>query len=283
MTTSRPSILKFMLTSFGTLSAVTVGSAYYALQIEPKRVNVKRLTIPLRRLPPLFDGFSIAHITDLHFGGWMNGERMTALAARINALKPDVVAITGDFASRINTTIARQLTDSLRELDAREGAYAVLGNHDHWTDVQAVSDAIREAGIQLMLNQSAMIERDGQHLVLAGVDDIWENRQDLDAALNGVSTDSCIILLAHEPDYADEVVQDGRVDLQLSGHSHGGQIRLPFIGALVLPVLAKNYNLGLYTIQDLKLYVNPGLGMLDPPVRFLCPSEITHITLRSTR
>jgi predicted MPP superfamily phosphohydrolase len=177
--------------------------------------------------------------------------------------------------------ISRQICESLRELDARDGIYAVLGNHDHWTDVQAVSDAIREAGIQLMINESAMIERDGERLYIAGVDDIWENKQDLDAALSDIPTDSCVILLAHEPDYADTAATDGRIDLQLSGHSHGGQIRLPLIGAPVLPVLAKHYDQGLYTIQDMKLYVNRGLGMLDPPVRFLCPSEITCMTLRS--
>ena len=265
------------------LIATTLGSVLYALRIEPYRVNVEHITVSLRRLPRQLDGLRFVHISDLHFGGWMNGKHMIGLSSRINELGPDCIVITGDFATRINKDIARQITESLRELDARDGVYAVLGNHDHWTDVQAVSDAIRSAGIQLMMNESAMIERDGKRLYLAGVDDIWENKQDLDTALNGIAMDSCVILLAHEPDYADEVAIGGRVDLQLSGHSHGGQIRLPIIGAPVLPVLAKNYDQGLYTIQDMKLYVNSGLGMLDPPVRFLCPSEITCITLMSTR
>jgi uncharacterized protein len=281
VTMPRRDFLKMLLSATGLLAATTLGGAAYSLFLEPYRIHISRLEITLPRLPQAFNGLTLVHISDLHFGGWMNATRMIGTAHLINTLQPDLIAITGDFVSRINPTVAAELTASLQVLDARYGVYGILGNHDHWTDTEMVSQAIRSAGIQLLVNESSVIERNGQRLTIAGLDDIWENRQELDAALHGVPQDSCVIILVHEPDYAKTVAEDGRVDLQLSGHTHGGQIRLPLIGSPVLPILGKNYDQGLFTIQNMQLYVNRGLGMLDPPVRFRCSPEITHITLRT--
>jgi uncharacterized protein len=111
---------------------------------------------------------------------------------------------------------------------------------------------------------------------------VWEAKNDLVTALDGIPDDAATVLLAHEPDYADTVAIDQRVSLQLSGHSHGGQVRLPFYGALALPWLGEHYDMGLYDIDGLKLYVNRGVGMIAPYVRFNCRPEITEITLRAT-
>lgn len=259
----------------------TIGGYAYSSEIEPYQIDITHRTFPLQRLPSAFNGFTITQISDLHFGDWMTFEHMLSVVEKVNQLESDIIVITGDFVSAIYSTTADNITNSLRQLQAEHGVYAVLGNHDHWTNAQTVSNAIRASGTQLLVNEHTTFERNGEQLYLAGVDDIWEDMQDLEGALDGIPDDSCIVLLAHEPDYADTVAQDGRVSLQLSGHSHGGQVRLPFIGALILPNYGRNYDMGDYTIDDLTLYVNRGVGMIQPSVRFNCPPEITHITLET--
>ena len=155
---------------------------------------------------------------------------------------------------------------------------ACLGNHEHWTDADAVAGALADAGITVLRNAAQEI-REG--LWVAAVDDVWEQHADLEKALDKVPTGATIVLLAHEPDYADEVAADGRVSLQLSGHSHGGQVRLPFVGPPALPYLGRKYPAGLYRVGGTWLYVNRGVGALGPPVRFNCRPEVTLLTLRA--
>lgn len=274
---------RFFQLSLGTsVSVVTAGTGglVYSTLIEPDAIEITRRTIRLHKLPPAFDGFTIVQISDLHMGEWMTLERMLSAVERVNALDADVVAITGDFVTLIRRTTPDQITTALRQLRAREGVIGILGNHDHWTNAGIVSQAVRDSGAQLLINEHRTIQRSDSTLYIAGVDDIWDNQHDLDAALRGIPEDACAILLAHEPDFADHVASDGRVALQLSGHSHGGQVHLPLIGSPILPYLGRKYYLGQYTINQLTLYVNRGLGVVDPFVRFNCPPEITHFTLR---
>lgn len=280
---TRRSFLKFSLQSTGVLALLGVGSAVYATRIEPNALVVEPVTVQLDRLPSAFDGLTIAHISDLHFGGWMNAERMATVVKRINALNPDVVAITGDFVTRITPQMAHEMAQTLGQLCAPEGVFGVFGNHDHWTNAQRVGDALAAGGVRVLVNESVTLHRDGAVLVIAGLDDIWENRQDLNAALRDSPPGAAVVLLVHEPDYAHTVAEDGRVGLQLSGHTHGGQIRLPGIGALVLPQLGRDFDQGLFRLEGgLQVYVTRGVGMLSPAVRFLCPPEITLITLKTS-
>jgi predicted MPP superfamily phosphohydrolase len=158
--------------------------------------------------------------------------------------------------------------------------YAILGNHDHWTDADEVARALQTQPITVLRNAAIPIDRGGARLWIAGVDDVWERHADLDQALRLVPADQATILLAHEPDYADLAAQYS-VDLQLSGHSHGGQVQLPFFGSPILPYLGRKYPRGLYQIGSLQLYTNRGLGVVSPPVRFNCRPEITLFTLTS--
>jgi hypothetical protein len=261
------------------LSVASLGTAFYSTEIEPETVQVERVTVGIRHLPPAFEGTTVVQISDLHLGAWMNRERLEDVVRRVNALAPDLIAITGDFVSEVLSHTLDDIRGALRGLRAAEGIYGVLGNHDHWTQPRNITQAAHDAGINMLFNQHAVIRRQGQYLFVAGVDDIWEHLHDLDAALRGVPKDGCVLLLAHEPDFADTVAADDRVALQLSGHSHGGQVRLPLVGAPVLPRLGQKYDAGLYTIDALKLYVNRGVGMIYPAVRLNCPPEITHLTL----
>jgi hypothetical protein len=275
---TRRSFLKAALyTSLG-ISLTGLGGTIYATRLEPYGLAVTRVDVPLRNLARAFAGMKLAQISDLHLGEWMTPQRETAIVQTVNALNPDVVLITGDFVSLVDDAIADELTEMLRGFAAP--VYACLGNHDHWTDAPTVSAAVLRAGVQLLRNEHAVIARGNQALYIAGVDDIWERQHDLDAALAGIPQDSAVILLAHEPDYADEVALDGRVGLQLSGHTHGGQVRLPFVGAPLLPRLGQKYSAGLFQVGEMALYVNRGVGMIAPYVRFGCAPEITLLTLQ---
>lgn len=276
---SRRQFLRYSLGGVLGLGLPAIGGAVYATRIEPYYLDITRITLPLPRLAPVFDGYTIAQISDWHIGGWMMPARMLDIAAVVSDLNVDLIVVTGDFVNGLWPSAVDDIAAILDGLQAADGVYAILGNHDHWTDAPTIRRAIRASRAHLLGNESTAIRRGAARLYLAGVDDIWERQHDLDAALADVPPGAATILLAHEPDFADEAAATGRIDLQLSGHSHGGQVRLPIKGALILPYLGKKYDQGLYDVNGMTLYVNRGLGMTAPFVRFGCPPEITHITL----
>jgi uncharacterized protein len=279
---SRRRFLKLAARGIAAGGLGAIGGGAYITQIEPAFVSVSQLEIKLPHLAPASDGLTLAQISDLHLGEWMNRDRLLSVVRQVNALTPDIIAITGDFVSVLNPTVTADLAFCLSELKAREKIVASLGNHDHWTDAATVRRVIAQVPqIQLLDNSNIRLERSGASLYIAGVDDIWEKCHDLGKALADIPTSQPIILLAHEPDYADEAAAVGRVGLQLSGHTHGGQFCIPGIGALVLPPLGLKYASGLFDVQGMALYVNRGLGMVRPLVRFNCRPEITLFTLRS--
>lgn len=254
--------------------------------LAPNRPQIVRREIALRRWPVRFDGFTVALLSDFHYDPLFSVHPLRSAIGMVNALHPDLIALTGDFVSvplfghsAAAAAAAEPCAQLLRQMQAPHGLWAVLGNHDAFTDPDRVTDALHGAGIKVLSNQSLPIERDGARFWLGGVDDLLGQTADLDATLHNVPADEAAILLAHEPDYADYVA-GYPVDLQLSGHSHGGQVRLPLAGPLFLPELAKKYVWGLYKISNLTLYTNPGLGTVNIPVRMNCPPEITLLTLR---
>ncbi len=265
--------------SYASMGGVGIGSATWATDVDQLALETTSTTIPLPNLPPVFDSLTIAHISDLHFGDWMNRERITAVIEGVNALQPDVIAVTGDFVSIIWDDTPALISETLAALHAREAVVVVLGNHDHATNAQVVGQAVRDGRARLLINEHMTLQRDGAALYFAGVDDIWFRQHDLDATLSGIPSNAPVVLLAHEPDFADEVTPTGKVGLQLSGHSHGGQVRLPFIGAPVLPRLGEKYDMGLYDLGSMALYVTRGVGMVPPYVRLNCRPEIARIEL----
>ncbi len=276
---SRRRFLRLTLGGIASMGALGIGASAYATRVEPYRLTITRLTIPLAHLSPLFAGFTIAQISDLHFGSWMTLEWMLNVVDQVNALAPDLIAVTGDFVSALGGDIPDQISRALSALRARDGVVAVLGNHDYWTYAPTVRRAVREAGALLLDNTHLALQRSPAALYIAGVDDIWEAQDDLSKALRGVPDRAATVLLAHEPDYADRSARTGRIGLQLSGHSHGGQVRLPGYGAPILPRLGQKYDMGAYQIGEMALYVNRGIGMTAPHVRLNCPPEITLLTL----
>ena len=253
------------------------GSVYSAF-IEPQWLSVERIEVPLARLPHELDGFTIAQLSDLHHGPYVGNAEIRSAVEATNQLHPDAIVLTGDYITRE----ADRMDDCARELGALtapDGVYATLGNHDHWSSPEHIARALEINSIPVLMNDAVPIDRNGARLWIAGVDDVWQRRADLDTALRHVPATEPTVLLAHEPDYA-ELAKRYPVDLQLSGHSHGGQVRLPFYGAPILPYLAKIYSIGLERADAMWVYTNRGIGVVSPPVRFNCRPEVTLLTLR---
>jgi hypothetical protein len=238
------------------------------------------MTLPLTGLPKAFEGLVLAHLSDLHFNSWTTPERFAEVVKMVNAQSPDVIAITGDFIDR-RTTGAQflQIIEQLGRLEAEFGVFAVLGNHDHWRDAALVRELLGKSSVQELPNRAFPIHRDGEMLTICGLDDVMENMQDLPALLADMPESGCAILLVHEPDFADTISPIGRFALQLSGHSHGGQVSIPFYGPPVTPRLAQNYPRGLYQVGEMMLYTSTGLGMVPPLLRLNCRPEAAVFTL----
>ena len=258
------------------------GGFFYARELETRRVEVRSVELTLPRLAPEFDGYRLVQIGDFHLDDWSKPERLHRVVEKVNEQRPDLVAITGDFASYSARELdAEQLIEALRALGACDGCVAILGNHDYLTDIKLVRRCIREGGVEELINGVRTLRRDEAALHVAGIDDVMEGNSRLDLVLEQLLEEGAAILLAHEPDFADVSAATGRFDLQLSGHSHGGQVTVPFLRRLVLPPFSQRYTRGLYDVRGMIQYTNRGLGFVHARLRFLCRPEITVITLRS--
>jgi uncharacterized protein len=258
---------------------------------ESYRLQLKKIEIPLRRLPHQFDGFTIVQLSDFHYEEEFSAFPIRRSVELVNSLHPDLVVFTGDFvtapmfrfgrhAALVAANAVFPCAAVLSGIKARMGSFAILGNHDAYSNPALVESGLRSHGIPLLKNSRVPIERGGGRFWLAGVDDALEGQPDLAAAIAKIPPGETIILLAHEPDFADEAALTP-VDLQLSGHSHGGQIWIPGVGAPWLPPLARNYPRGFYKIENMVLYTNVGIGTIRAPIRINCIPEVTHITLRA--
>ena len=246
-----------------------------------------RREIALRRWPSQLEGFTIALLSDLHYDPHFSSHPLKAAIGMVNALHPDLIVLTGDFVTVPSfdgddekaAAKAEPCAALVQQMRATHGLWAVLGNHDCDTDPDRVTGALVSQGIAVLANRSVPIESKGGRFWLSGLNDIMSGTPDLNATLANVPRDEATVLLAHEPDFADYAAHHP-IDLQLSGHSHGGQVRIPFLPPLYLPHLGRKYFMGLYKIGPLTLYTNPGLGTIGPPIRLNCPPEITLLTLR---
>jgi len=253
--------------------------------LEPNRPRLVRRQFFLPRWPEQLNGFTVALLSDFHYDPYFSVHPLHSAIGMVNELHPDLIALAGDFVSvpfvgddRKGALAAEPCARLLRQMSAPHGLWAVMGNHDDGTDRQHVTRALQEQNISVLANQSEPIERDGGRIWLAGVNDVLGKTADLTTTLRLVPSGEAVVLLAHEPDFADYASRFP-IDLQLSGHSHGGQVRLPFLPPLYLPPLAKKYILGTYQVGPLTLYTNAGLGTVDVPLRLNCPPEVTLLSL----
>ena len=257
-----------------------------SILLEPNRPRIVRQEFFLPRWPERLNGFTVALLSDFHYDPYFSAHPLHAAIPMVNGLRPDLIVLGGDFVSvpligdeKKAAFAAEPCARLLRQMTAPHGLWAVMGNHDDGTDLKHVTRALQAENIQVLANQSAAIERDGARFWLSGVNDVLSKTADLSKTLIPVPAGEAIILLAHEPDFADEASRFP-IDLQLSGHSDGGQIRGPLLPPLYLPTMAKKYVWGAYPLGPLTLYTNAGLGTVAVPMRLNCPPEITLLTLR---
>ncbi|GAB5492514.1 MAG: metallophosphoesterase [Phototrophicaceae bacterium] len=254
----------------------------YATLIEIKWFEITEPDLHITGLHPTLDGYRIVQLSDIHMDSSMTRERLKKIAIMVNDLKPDLIVITGDFVSYEVEYVTEDLRDALSNFQAKDGVFAVMGNHDHLTGVERVRDILKDIGIQELENDYVKIEGDNGYFYLAGVDDLSSQKARLDILLPKIPDDAPVILLAHAPDFADVAAATGRFALQLSGHTHGGQVQIPYIGTLYGPEHGHVYQDGLYDVGNgLQVYVSRGVGTVTLPIRFNCRPEITHITLSS--
>jgi predicted MPP superfamily phosphohydrolase len=268
----------------GTIAA---GFTLYAGEIARHELDVVPRPIPIKDLPGAFHGYRIAQISDIHLDEFTEPFFFERVVHRINELAPDLVLITGDFITHGSLTFiaGRHAVHRCAEILTTLTAplrYAVLGNHDVAVNAPMVIEALTSHGTPVLVNQYVAIEKNGDRLWICGLEDPGTSHPNLDLTIPA-KPDAPVILMSHEPDYADTIVEHPRgplVDLVLSGHSHGGQVRLPFAGPLILPPLGQIYPEGLYHLKNIQLYVNRGIGTVGLPFRFNCPPEITILTLQ---
>ena len=258
--------------------ALNLTAAARSALTEPYRLTIEHTQIYLRRLPRALDGFRIVQLSDIHHSPFTSRQQIERAVQTACSLQPDIIALTGDYISK-EREYAAPCAELLGKLRARHGVFAVLGNHDHWTDASLITDLFRAEGITVLVNQGMRFEKNGAAFWLAGVDDTMVGLEDLPLALAGSSEDEMKLLLAHNPIILRRAAREG-VDLVLSGHTHGGQVKLMSDrNAAARP--RRRVLKGLASEGETQIYVTRGLGTVVLPVRFGCPPEVSLLELQT--
>ncbi|BBH21874.1 metallophosphoesterase [Paenibacillus baekrokdamisoli] len=258
---------------------------YYARHIEPNLLHVRYQTIRSSSVTKDLDGIRILQFSDLHLGPFYSLAELKQLVKRINELHPDLVVFTGDLVDNFAQYPTQgSIAPILKQIQAPLGKYAVYGNHDQGGGgKQIYRRLLADSNFVLLVNEQNRIRIQQSELTIVGLDDFLLGSPNIKKAFQHVPEDGFTLLLAHEPDIADRV-RTYPIDLQLSGHSHGGQVRLPWFGSLYTPPLARKYREGLYRIvgarKPMTLYVNRGIGITRLPFRFSSVPELAVFTLQ---
>lgn len=258
----------------GNLSRV----AKYAID-EANSLSLERVEVRLPRLPKKLDGFRVIHLSDIHHSPFTSLDHIRRAVKVANRLKPDMFVLTGDYVSHEREYI-EPVAEVLGGLKAEFGVHACLGNHDHWTDKPLVVSAFRQAGINMLVNEGQRFEARGAAFWLAGVDDHMVGETDLPAAMKGSFPDEFKLLLAHNPIIFRQAVRRG-IDLTLSGHTHGGQVRVRTRTPKDRLIPRRRLSAGLHRRKDSHIYITRGIGTVVLPVRYQCPPEISLLELRA--
>jgi predicted MPP superfamily phosphohydrolase len=247
--------------------------ASYPLFIERSLVQINHYRLPVPHLPRAFNGFRVVHLSDLHFGPLVSRGFIGKVVGRANGLKPDIIVCTGDYVHARNSTREIDIVwPLLAKLKAAHGVYSVLGNHDHWADTERSLQWLERSG-QGVRHTSKALCKGKDRILIGGAGDYWEDDLHIDRCFSDSDDGDCRILLAHNPDTVDTAFET-TLSLILSGHTHGGQVCIPFYGPPVLPVKNRRYASGLIETEKGNLFVSRGIGWAIYPLRFNCFPEI---------
>lgn len=244
---------------------------------EANSLEIEKVMISLKRLPKNLEGFRLVHLSDIHHSPFTDLEHIEKTVKLSNDLKPDLFVLTGDYVSHESEYI-KPMAQTLGKLESEFGTFACLGNHDHWTDPQAVTDAMRDAEINVLINEGVRLEARDSAFWLCGVDDYLVGKTDLRSALLGSYPDEMKMLLAHNPIIVKRAAR-ADVDVIFSGHTHGGQVKLRNDEKRILP--KRKLTNGLHRRKETQIYITRGIGTVVLPVRYQCPPEISLIELVS--
>ncbi|HEY8560991.1 MAG TPA: metallophosphoesterase [Pyrinomonadaceae bacterium] len=244
---------------------------------EANSLSLEKIDIGLKRLPKKLDGFRLVHLSDIHHSPFTSLEHIARAVKVANRLKPDMFALTGDYVSHEREYI-EPVAEALGRLESEFGTFACLGNHDHWTDAELVTDSFRRASINVLINEGFRFTARDASVWLCGVDDYMVGKTDLRAALHGSFPDEMKLLLAHNPVILRQAARFD-VDLVLSGHTHGGQVKLRDEEKRILP--NRRLKNGLQRRGETQIYITRGIGTVVLPIRYQCPPEISLIELHA--
>ncbi|KGP71447.1 metallophosphoesterase [Pontibacillus yanchengensis Y32] len=284
---SRRTFLKRLSGSLLGLLGLSGGTYYYAKHIEPSLLTIKEETIELNKVPESFDQVKVLQFSDTHIGFHYDIPQFEQLIKELNSHQADLILFTGDLfdaPNQVSFEILEQAAAALSKLQAPLGKYWIYGNHDHGGyGTEIIATYMQKGGFKLLKNEHVSLHNGDSAITLAGLDDAMLGKPDINKALQGANPELFTILMCHEPDYIHQV-KGASVDIQLSGHSHGGQVQIPFLGYLVTPPLAQEFVEGWYNIKNhpIQLYVSRGIGTTRLPYRFMCKPEYTLHKLKAT-
>lgn len=253
-------------------------------KFDPNKIDVVEIDITIDNLGWNFNNLRILNLTDIHLGQWINPEYLDKLIDYVNTLDVDLVTLTGDYFSYVTKGYEQSLQDSFKKIESKYGKFGVLGNHDHWMGSKKVQDIFTNSNVIDLSNDVYTLEKDGEFLNICGVDSCTVCADNLDKVLAKMKKDTPSILLAHEPDFAKQSSQTNRFDLQISGHSHGGQFIIPkFETTPFRGPNSRKYPVGIYEVGNMIQYTSKGLGTNSFRLRVNCKPEITIITLKTNK
>lgn len=251
-------------------------------KFDEKKIDLVEIDIELDNLGWNFHNFRILNLTDIHLGQWITPEYLNEVADYVNTLNIDLITLTGDYFSYNLEDYDKYLEESLKKLKAPNGKFGVLGNHDHWMSAERVREIFKNSDIHDLSNDVFTFEKNGDYLNLCGVDSSTVCEDNLDEVIVKMRENTPSILLAHEPDFAKESSLTNKFDLQISGHSHGGQFIVPpFETTPFRGPNSRKYPVGLYKVGEMIQYTSKGLGTNSFRIRINCKPEITIITLKT--
>ena len=253
-------------------------------KFDSSKIEVVEIDITIDNLGWNFNNLRILNFTDIHLGQWINPEYLDKLIDYVNTLNVDLVTLTGDYFSYVTKGYEQSLQDSFKKIESKYGKFGVLGNHDHWMGSKKVRDIFTNSNVIDLSNDVYTLEKDGEFLNICGVDSCTVCADNLDKVLAKMKKDTPSILLAHEPDFAKQSSQTNRFDLQISGHSHGGQFIIPkFETTPFRGPNSRKYPVGIYEVGNMIQYTSKGLGTNSFRLRVNCKPEITIITLKTNK